>query len=55
MQNIVIRNTERGTEVEIDGVKLDFLSSFRVSKKPDGPIEIELSGAVLDKIAVDTD
>ena len=54
MQNIVIRNTERGTEVEIDGVMLDFLSSFRVSKKPDGPIEIELSGAVLNEVQIET-
>ena len=54
MQNITIRNTEHGTEVEIDGIKIDLLTSFRLEKRPDSPMEIELSGVIFSEARVET-
>ena len=54
MRNILIKQNESGgTDITIDGIRLDRLYSFEMEKEPDGPIIIKLSGAVMNEVQVE--
>ena len=53
MRNIEIKETEKGTTITIDGIRLEGLYGFTIQKTEDGPIEVELSGAITKKVLVE--
>lgn len=54
MRNLTIRETEKGTDVVIDGVKLEGLYAITIKKQPGSPIEIEFSGAISSEVQIDS-
>lgn len=53
MRQIILSATNRTTKLLIDGVEITGLYSIKIEKTPDGPIRIELSGAVTNEVQVE--
>lgn len=54
MKHILLKETPNGTELYIDGTKIDGVRKVEISKDPSGPVEVNISGVVLNEVQVET-
>lgn len=53
MKQIVLSGTNGKSKLLIDGVEITGLYSIKIEKSSDGPIRVELSGAVTNEVRVE--
>lgn len=54
MENIVVKETQAGTELYIDGVQMRGILEFKLEKRSNAPMELSLSGVVFSEVQAGT-
>lgn len=52
MKQIILSDTNGKAKLLIDGIEITGLYSIKIEKSSDGPIRVELSGAVTNEVRV---